>query len=170
MKETVTKMWRFPTVARVMRPWLRQGAVWDEVGKGRVLGPFPVAPLRGFKVIARAMVDERAKSGKFRPISANNLPEGEAVNEVIAKYDDPICMATHKRMQQLMRHAKARSGKVVSRSCVSGSVSSSVSCGGVSSSSVSSSSVSSSSVSSGSVSSSSVSSSSVNSSGQSFQC
>ena len=66
--------------------------IWDGVNKGHILGPYPKPPLAGLKTTPRALIDEMAKSGKYRPISSNNLPEGQAVNESIPGSPEPICL------------------------------------------------------------------------------
>ena len=88
-------------------PGEMRNTVWDGVAKGHVLGPYPLPPLAGFKQTPRALIDEMEKSNKFRPISANNLPVGEAVNEAIPNAPDPICLTTHDRFQQLLRMKKS---------------------------------------------------------------
>ena len=84
-----------------------------ELSAGRMLGPFPVVPLAGFRVVPRAMKDEMEKSNKWRPISLNNLPIGDAVNEGIPKSPDPICLPTHGDIRQSIRKAKERTGRAV---------------------------------------------------------
>ena len=90
-----------------------RAAIWSEVEKGRILGPFPHPPLQGFKSTPRAIIDEMEKSNKWRPISSNNLPVGRAVNEGIPQTDVPICLPTHRRIQQKIRQAYTRAGRVV---------------------------------------------------------
>ena len=41
-----------------------RAAIWSEVDKGRILGPFPHSPLQGFKSTPRAIIDEMEKSNK----------------------------------------------------------------------------------------------------------
>ena len=82
--------------------------IWDGVAAGHMFGPYATPPLQGFKQTPRALIDEMLKSGKYRPISVNNLPKGQAVNDDIPDSPTPICLTTHTRLQQLMRIQKAR--------------------------------------------------------------
>ena len=84
-----------------------------EMDAGRMLGPFPLIPMHGFRVVPRAMKDEMERSGKWRPISLNNLPEGDAVNEGIPPADDPICLPRHMDIRTKIARAKQRSQRVV---------------------------------------------------------
>ena len=84
-----------------------------ELLAGRMLGPFPVVPLAGFRVVPRAMKDEMQKSNKWRPISLNNLPVGDAVNEGIPPSPTPICLPTHDSIRTRIARAKQRSPSVL---------------------------------------------------------
>ena len=52
----------------------------------------------------------RISGGRY---SSNNLPVGRAVNEGIPQAEVPICLPTHRRIQQKIRQAYARAGRVV---------------------------------------------------------
>jgi site-specific DNA-cytosine methylase len=84
-----------------------------DVDKGWIAGPFPFPPLKGFHQIARALIDEMEKSGKYRPISVNNLPKGDSVNDSIPKAPDPITLPTHKRIRRKIRQQHGLTGRVV---------------------------------------------------------
>ena len=91
------------TEAAEMRKTIQEG-----IAVGHIFGPYVCPPLGGFKQTPRALIDEMEKSGKYRPISVNNMPKGQAVNEDIPDSPTPICLTTHKRLQQLMRIQRAR--------------------------------------------------------------
>ena len=87
--------------------------ICKELEAGRMLGPFAIVPMEGFRVVPRAMKDEMLRSGKWRPISLNNLPVGNAVNEGISPAEDPICLPTHAAIRHRIARAHQRCGRVV---------------------------------------------------------